>query len=165
MRYSHGMRILIVCTGNLCRSPMAEHLLKRALARSVRTPLENLGARGFIVESAGTHAYDGLDMPENAKRALAELGITGVKHAARLLRAAHLVEADVVYAAAEEHAEAMKMLHEGSAGKVRMIDPERDVYDPMGQGLEKYRESAAHLAVRVEAIAAEILKEKGESRG
>lgn len=151
------MRILIVCTGNLCRSPMAEHLLKRALARSVRTPLENLGARGWLVESAGTHAYDGLDMPENAKRALAELGITGVKHSARLLRAAHLVAADVVFGAAEEHLDAMRMLHAESAPKLRMLDPERDVYDPMGQGLEKYRESAAHISVRVEALAAELL--------
>ncbi len=157
------MRILIVCTGNLCRSPMAEHLLKRALARSVRTPLENLGARGWLVESAGTHAYDGLDMPENAKRALAELGITGVKHSARLLRAAHLVAADVVVAAAEEHLEAMKMLHAESAPKLRMLDPERDVYDPMGQGLEKYRESAAHISVRVEALAAELLKGKPDA--
>lgn len=157
------MRILIVCTGNLCRSPMAEHLLKRALARAVRSPLENLGARGWIVESAGTHAYDGLDMPENAKRVLAELGITGVKHAARLLRATHLVEADLVLAAADEHVDAMRMLHEASAGKVRKIDPQRDVEDPMGQVLDRYRETALHLSVRVEAIAAELLK--GAAKG
>ncbi|MCE9584120.1 MAG: hypothetical protein K8T20_16675 [Planctomycetes bacterium] len=155
------MRILIVCTGNLCRSPMAEHLMKRALARAVRIPVENLGARGWIVESAGTHAYDGLDMPENAKRALAELGITGVKHSSRLLRAAHLVAADVVFAAAKEHDESMRMLHAASAPKLRMLDEGRDVYDPMGEGLDQYRESAAHISVRVEALAAELLASAG----
>ncbi len=90
-----GATILTVCTGNICRSPMAEALL--------RARLRDLGVR---VHSAGTHALVGQAMTEQAlalaTRFGAEAGEAGV-HAARLLTEPILTESDLVLAMTREH--------------------------------------------------------------
>src|SRR5689334_2421181 len=101
------MRILFVCTGNLCRSPMAEHLMKRALSKRLKIPVEQLAAKGWIVESAGTHAGEGMDIPADSRIALAELGLTGIQHKSRLLRWTHIATTDLAVAMAKEHFDAM----------------------------------------------------------
>jgi protein-tyrosine-phosphatase len=156
-----SMRILFVCTGNLCRSPMAEFLMKRAIATRLKLSEASLAARGWIIESAGTNAYDGMDMPADARIALAELGITGAQHSSRILRVAHLMTADVAFAAAHEHFQQMLRIHPESASKIRLLDPQGDVPDPMGEGIDSYRYAAAQIAVRIEALAKELTKPPG----
>ncbi|KAF0246667.1 MAG: protein-tyrosine [Planctomycetota bacterium] len=157
------MRILFVCTGNLCRSPMAEHLMKRGIAARLKLPVESLAAKGWAIESAGTNAYDGMDMPADARIALAELGITGAQHSSRILRVAHLMSTDVAFAAAHEHFQAMLRIHPESAGKIRLLDPSGDVPDPMGEGIDAYRYAAAQIAVRVESLVKELIPPPGKA--
>ncbi|GAA2267500.1 low molecular weight phosphatase family protein [Nonomuraea roseoviolacea subsp. roseoviolacea] len=92
-------RILFVCTGNLCRSPLAERLARAAL-----------GA-GFLVESAGTRAAPGMPMPEHARRALLRLGGDPAGFASRPLTAALVAQADLVLAATVLHRAEVVALH------------------------------------------------------
>ncbi|MBT2485012.1 low molecular weight phosphatase family protein [Microbacterium sp. ISL-108] len=92
---SAALTILTVCTGNICRSPLAEVLL--------RTRLESLGVR---VHSAGTHALVGHGMPEPALELAAQAGAAAEissAHQARYLVEPLLVDADLVLAMAREH--------------------------------------------------------------
>jgi len=150
------MRILIVCTGNLCRSPIAEHLFRRALAARFGVSEDQLAGRGWIVESAGTHAVDGLDMPENAKRALAEQGGRAVRHRARALVREMLMKADAIYPVAREHLDLILSFAPDVKPKVRLLDPEQDIDDPMGLTPEDYRASARQIARAVEAVVKEL---------
>lgn len=89
------LTILIVCTGNICRSPLAEVLL--------RTRLEELGVR---VHSAGTHALVGHGMPEQALALAVAAGAghdIATAHQARYLVEPLLVDADLVLTMAREH--------------------------------------------------------------
>lgn len=89
------LTILTVCTGNICRSPLAEVLL--------RGRLESLGVR---VHSAGTHALVGHGMPEPALELAAQAGAdpaTAAAHLARYLVEPLLADADLVLAMAREH--------------------------------------------------------------
>lgn len=92
---SETLTILTVCTGNICRSPLAEVLLRQRL--------EPLGVR---VHSAGTHALDGHGMPEEALE-LATLGgadpAIAAAHRARYLVEPYITGADLVLTMAREH--------------------------------------------------------------
>lgn len=91
-------RILTVCTGNVCRSPAAEILLRRGLGR------------GVVVESAGTQAL--VDRPLDPVMAdtLAPLGVSGDGFVARLLEPGLIERADLVLAMTREHRSAVVTL-------------------------------------------------------
>lgn len=94
-----AFRILTVCTGNICRSPQAEQLLRARLPRALPP------APGSIeVTSAGTMALDGDAMEASAEREAIRLGITDTAaHRARRLAPALVEHADLVVALAAEH--------------------------------------------------------------
>jgi len=91
-------RILTVCTGNICRSPLAEQLLRQGLA----------GVVDVTVASAGTGALVGGTMPDEAQAIAARLGVAdAADHRGRQVRAADLAEADLVLAMARDHRRAI----------------------------------------------------------
>jgi protein-tyrosine phosphatase len=91
-----GFNVLMVCSGNICRSPIAEQLLRaRTNGHSIR------------VSSAGTIADDGRPMPEEAAVVSRRFGGDPSTHLSRLLTEAHLREADLVLAATRAHRSAV----------------------------------------------------------
>ena len=93
-------RVLFVCTGNLCRSPMAERLLRRRTA----------DAPWLAVDSAGTAAPTGAPMDPASQAALERLGGSGFGFAATRLSAAAVQRADLILAMAREHRAAVARL-------------------------------------------------------
>ena len=99
--------ILIVCSGNICRSPIAEGLLRRALER-------RLGGTAPVVGSAGTIAIDGAPaMPESIEAAR-ERGVDIRTHTARPLTPELIDDADLVVTMAAEHRDEVRRLVPGA---------------------------------------------------
>ena len=96
-------QVLLVCTGNICRSPMAEGLLRSALQR-------RLGEGAPPVRSAGTIARDGARAMPEAVEAAAELGVDVSGHSARRLRREDIRDAALIVGMAAEHREAVQAL-------------------------------------------------------
>src|SRR2546430_14946762 len=88
-------QILLVCTGNICRSPLGAALLQRALA--------GLGAEGIAVTSAGTGAWDGAPVSEGAYLVGLERGLDLSGHRAQLLTREMVDEADLILTMARHH--------------------------------------------------------------
>jgi protein-tyrosine phosphatase len=92
--------ILVVCTGNVCRSPIAEGLLRAAFA-------SRLGANAPIVSSAGTMGWSGSAADPNSVEAAAERGVDISDHRARELRTRDVASASLILGMSREHARAV----------------------------------------------------------
>lgn len=100
-------QVLLVCTGNICRSPMAEGLLRSALER-------RLGGGAPPIASAGTIARDGAPAMPEAVEAAAELGVDVSSHSAHRLRPEDIRHADLILGMAAEHREVVQTLVQDS---------------------------------------------------
>lgn len=129
--------ILFVCTGNTCRSPMAEAIARAAVANAKN----GIPTR---VMSAGVTAGNGHAMTGEARDALSGMGIDALPHRSRRLTPALLAEAEVVYAMTPDHRDAVLEL--GPRARVQVLDPSgRGISDPIGRPLEEYRSTAGAL--------------------
>ncbi|KRV49516.1 protein tyrosine phosphatase [Wenjunlia vitaminophila] len=100
-------RILHVCTGNVCRSPIAERLTRHELHLRLGE-----GAAGIVVESAGTWGHEGAPMESHAAAVLTEYGADPDGFTGRELLDDHVVEADLVLTATRDHrAQVISMGH------------------------------------------------------
>lgn len=111
-----AFRVLHVCTGNICRSPMAERLMRAGLEQRL-----NGAAGAFLIESAGTWGHSGAPMEPHALTTLAGYDVDGADFRARELVAEHVVGADLVLTATREHRAAAVVLHPRAASRTFTI--------------------------------------------
>jgi protein-tyrosine phosphatase len=140
--------VLVVCTGNTCRSPMAERLLQRALqAAAAAEP----GLLEPLVRSAGVHADEGQPPSAAAVEALAALGLDLSDHATRPLRPELLSRADLVLCMTAAQAELVAARLEldvapAERPPLELFDPDgQDVPDPFGGDRARYAAVARQL--------------------
>jgi protein-tyrosine-phosphatase len=141
-------KILIVCTGNLCRSPMAETLLQARLARDE-------ARRDWEIGSAGIWATEGRSASAYAVEEMAERGLDLSGHCARPATRELMAEAALVLTMTRHHAEALEAAFPEHAHKVymlsEMIGRRYDIHDPyMGTRME-YAYTAQELEELIEA--------------
>ncbi|MFI5345378.1 MAG: low molecular weight protein arginine phosphatase [Elusimicrobiota bacterium] len=149
MTSSSPRRLLFVCTGNICRSPMAEMIAKR---------LAGEGGLPWTAESAGVAAEVGQGMTDGAIHALKQLGINDEKHVARQLNEAMLQEADDVYVMTVAHRSTILSRFPIYADKVHLLREAaglagHDVADPWGHSDAVYVECSTLINKSLEILA------------
>jgi protein-tyrosine phosphatase len=125
--------ILTVCTGNICRSPVAEYLLRHEIARS---------GRKADVRSAGIGALVDHPADETALMVMSELGVAMDAHRARQIKVEHTRWADLILVMQSHHLEYVLNLDPTARGKTFLMGhwSKREVPDPYRKG------DAAHRA-------------------
>jgi protein-tyrosine phosphatase len=150
--------IVFVCTGNTCRSPMADALCKKRLSERLGCRPDELLERGYAVTSAGLSANPGWPAATEAVEAATVYGGDLSAHRSRPMTAELLLQADYVVGMTREHVEALREASAGLTEPPRLLSPHGDdLTDPVGLDRDVYRECAAAIWQHVDALAAEVL--------
>lgn len=132
-------KVLVVCTGNTCRSPMAAGWLNRKLA-----------GKGWAAESAGVAAWGGSPASPEAIVAMQEIGLDITGHRSRKLSAELVAGATTILAMTKEHRQEIAQRFPEARGKTFLLhsfgpEPARDIADPIGLPVDAYRHTRDEL--------------------
>ncbi len=136
------MKIMFICTGNICRSAMAHRLLEKKL--------KDLERKDIQVYSAGIFAYDGDGSPYNAIEVMKEYNVDLITHKATNIKNSDLENMDLILCATKSHKNELLDISDKLKDKVytliEYIEPEKEeinIADPWGYNLETYRNCAS----------------------
>jgi protein-tyrosine-phosphatase len=146
------MRVLFVCSGNTCRSPLAEAIAKKLVADAGRTDIE--------VSSAGTHAWVGSPASDGAVLVGMERGLDLTPHRSRLLTREILDASDLVLVMSSSHlARVRELAPKANAHLLGGFSTGREnhaVQDPFGGDLTAYRETTDDLEKELSGLLEKI---------
>lgn len=141
MGVSAKHRLLFVCTGNICRSPMAEYLLRHRLRR--QSP--------WVIASAGLMAMAGMAASDEAVQVLRRQGIDLRPHRSRPLTRADVDAATVIVVMTRTHRDQLLASFPDAGDRVYLLKtfdpdaPDADLHDPIGQPLDVYRRTSEDI--------------------
>ena len=152
-------KVLMVCSGNTCRSPLAAAMLAARVAADPRL-------RDVIVTSAGTTAWPGSPISEGSLLVGLERGLDLSIHRARLLTADDVRDASLILTMSKAHLERVLVLGGGAkAHTLRGYAENRanaaDVPDPFGSDVSAYRRTADVFATLLDGVVERLAQESG----
>ena len=151
-------KIMYVCTGNTCRSPMAEGILRKLL--------EERGCKDVEVSSSGIGTLDGYPATPSAVEVSQQYDIDISDHHSGRLTHKLFKEQDLIFALAQNHYEFMRNFPDFES-KVYMVkafphyghpDPEHSVEDPLGGSLEEYKVTFEEIYTEIRRALPEIIR-------
>lgn len=142
-RMSH-VHFLVVCSGNTCRSPMAEGLLKHLLAEKLKVAENDLEEQGYHVESAGTSAMGGVLPATAAVEVLRSRQIDISGHRSQAVTLEQVRRADYIFTMTRSHLEVIRAMAPGIGQRARLID-DADIEDPIGETQAVYARCAQQI--------------------
>ena len=132
-------RVLFVCSGNICRSPMAEAMAK-----------QRFGDR-FDISSGGSVARDGDRATDLMQEVAAEHGFDLSGHRAR--NTSTIRQPDLVFGMEQLHlVEAKRRWPDMEPGSIRLLDHPMGIVDPYGRTIDDYRAAADHIQRAIDAL-------------
>lgn len=150
-----GRSVLFVCTGNTCRSPLAESLCRKLLADRLGIAEADLPSRGFTVRSAGIAAFAGDAASPEAVAIAAQFGADLSAHRSRPVNPELLATSTDVIAMTAGHLAVLMMRYPGDGPQPELLADNVDVPDPIGGDRQDYETCAALIAAHLDRRIAE----------
>ncbi len=155
---------LFVCSGNTCRSVIAEGLFGKAWKESGGAEIP------AVVCSAGTETIDGLAASGEALQVLFDEGVDLSQHRSRIITGALIEEADYIFTMTHKQKETLLLRFPPARGKVWLLAEfagfglQGDISDPFGRGLRQYRRTAREIGQAVEKITQRVKARLAEEK-
>lgn len=148
-----GRVYLFVCTGNTCRSPMAEGIFRKLAAERIGCSQEELADRGYLVVSAGLAAQQGSPASPESVEAVRGMGVDLVSHSSQPLTSDLLDQSDYVFTMTQGHLDSILIARPDAADRVRLLSQDnQDVPDPMGGTQDDYQHCFREIERQIRAI-------------
>ena len=152
-----GEVYLFVCTGNTCRSPMAEAIFRKMLADRLNCREDELLDHGFTVLSAGLAAYRGAAASPEAVQLLRQSGIDLSGHESQPVTEELLFHSDHILTMTRSHKDALLSAYPELTESVRLLSPHNeDVPDPIGAGLDEYHRCRDEITQHLEKLLSDV---------
>lgn len=149
--HTAARRIVFVCTGNTCRSPLAEVIARDLCGKALGVPAADVLACGLSFASAGTGTMDGMPASDGSLAAAREIDLDLSEHQSRMLDRGTVERADRVYCLAASHRRAILARLPAAADKIELLRPDGgDIADPYGGDLDDYRRTREEIQRAIE---------------
>ncbi len=142
---------VFVCTGNTCRSPMAETLMRGKLAQRLGCQPQELDDHNVIIKSAGIAASAGLPASPESVEVMHQRGLDLRNHSSQMVTDSLIRDADIVYTLTRGHLAALLAQYPTAEDRILLLSPEgQDISDPIGGPVELYERCAAQIDAYLE---------------
>jgi protein-tyrosine-phosphatase/tRNA A37 threonylcarbamoyladenosine synthetase subunit TsaC/SUA5/YrdC len=148
--------LVFVCTGNTCRSPLAEALCKKLLADHLGCAVEDLPSRGYHVASAGLAAQPGGVAAAEAEQVARSHGADLSAHRSQQLTVDLAAQADYLIGMTQSHLRALTDYFGHVGASPRLLDPAGEIADPIGGDQPVYDACAQQIRQHLETLVTEI---------
>jgi len=150
------IRILFVCAGNTCRSPMAAAFCREYMSEKLDCAVDETEFRGYKIVSAGLMAGSGMPASSEVVGICARKGIDLSGHRSRPLTSGEVESSDYIFAMDSSNRERVLQICPAAAEKCMLLDGKGQISDPIGAGVDVYEECAKQveraLAERMDQI-------------
>ena len=153
------VNIIFVCTGNTCRSPMAEGFAKKALAQKLGcSNIDQLEQMGYKIASCGVMAMNGIGASAESIKFCASKGVDIAGHRSQRLDAELLREADYIFTMSADHKNDIMSISPEAGEKCMLLEGRSNINDPIGAGYEVYKACGVTIEKAVNKRISELLK-------
>jgi protein-tyrosine phosphatase len=152
-----AVKFLFVCTGNTCRSPMAEGIFRKYLAEKLQCKVDRLNKIGYKIFSAGVMDVAGVPASAEAIAACAAKGIDLIAHRNQGLSKELIEESDLIFAMERMHQQKIVAFSHDAVNKCFLLAGDEGIADPIGQPQEFFNSCADMIEAAVKKKISELV--------